>query len=88
VEKGKDKIPSTTPPPDSLQNVSTFRRDPVAGKPRQAWWLDVANPTWGDMKTLGRVNSLRRLLFAPANSSNSCRVLPKARLLSHHLSCD
>jgi hypothetical protein len=68
VEKGKDKIPSTTPPPDPLQTVSTFRRDPVAGKPRQAWWLDVANPTWGDMKTLGRVNSLRLLLFGQANS--------------------
>jgi magnesium transporter len=74
VEKGKDKIPSTLPLPDPLQPVSTFRRDLVAGKPRQAWWLDVANPTWGDMKTLGRVNSLRRLLFGQANSRNSCCI--------------
>jgi magnesium transporter len=74
VEKGKDKIPSTMPPPDPLQTTSTFRRDPVAGKPRQAWWLDVANPTWGDMKTLGRVNSLRLLLFGQANSRNSCYI--------------
>ncbi|KAF8506661.1 hypothetical protein F5888DRAFT_1644324 [Russula emetica] len=60
--KGKDKMPSTMLPPDPLQTESTFRRDSVAGQPRQAWWLDVANPTWEDMKTLGRVNSLRRLL--------------------------
>lgn len=74
VEKGKEKIPSTMPPPDSMQIASTSRRDPVAGKPRQAWWLDVANPTWGDMKTLGRVNSLRRLLFGQADSRNSCCI--------------
>ncbi len=59
VEKGKDRISS----PDPSQIASTSRRDPVVGKPRQAWWLDVANPTWGDMKTLGRVNSLRLLSF-------------------------
>ena len=70
MEKGKDKMPSTMPPPDPLQTASTLRRDPVAGKPRQAWWLDVANPTWEDMKTLGRVNSLR-LLFGQANLRNS-----------------
>lgn len=74
LEKGKAKVPSTTLPPDQLQTPSTFRRDPVAGQPRQAWWLDVANPTWGDMKTLGRVNSLRRLLFGQANSRNSCCI--------------
>jgi len=72
--KGKYKVPSTTPPPDPLQTALTFRRDPVAGKPRQAWWLDVANPTWGDMKTLGRVNRFRRLLFGQANSRNSCCI--------------
>ena len=59
AEKGKNKIPSATSPPDALQTPSTSRRDPVAGKPRQAWWLDVASPTWGDMKTLGRVNEMR-----------------------------
>ena len=75
VEKGKNKMPSTMAPPDPLQTVSTFRRDPVPGKPREAWWLDVANPTWGDMKTLGRVNnSLRRLLCGQANSRNSCCI--------------
>jgi magnesium transporter len=58
VEKGKDKISSTTPPPDPLRTASTSRRDPVAGKPQQAWWLDVSSPSWEDMKTLGRVNNL------------------------------
>src|SRR5258708_37792376 len=60
AEKGKGKIPSTMPLPDALQTSSTSRsqRDPVAGKPRQAWQLDVASPTWGDMKTLGRVNKM------------------------------
>ena len=77
VEKGKDKIPSTIPPPDPLQTAPTFRRNPVAGKPQQAWWLDVANPTWGDMRTLGRVNSLPRLLFGQANSRNSCCIFTR-----------
>jgi magnesium transporter len=63
AEKGKEKIPSTMPLPDALQTSSTSRRDPVAGKPRQAWWLDVASPTWGDMKTLGRVNKMRLILI-------------------------
>jgi magnesium transporter len=63
VEKGKDKMSSTTPPLDPPQTASTFRRDPVAGKPQQAWWLDVSSPSWEDMKTLGRVNSLFLLLM-------------------------
>ncbi len=73
LEKGKDKISSS---PDPLQTVSTSRGDPVVGKPRQAWWLDVASPTWEDMKTLGRVNSLRVLvlLFYQAYSTNSCCI--------------
>jgi hypothetical protein len=77
VGKGKDKIPSTTPSPDPLQTASTLRRGPVPAKPRQAWWLDVANPTWGDMKTLGRVSSLRRLLFGQADPRNSCCIFTR-----------
>ena len=70
VEKGKDKISSTTPP-DPPQTAPTSRRDPVAGKPpQQAWWLDVASPTWEDMKTLGRVNNLLLLLMV-ANSGGT-----------------
>ena len=63
VEKGKDKI-STTPSTNPLQTASTSRIDPIAGKPEQAWWLDVASPSWEDMKTLGRVNNLLPLFMA------------------------
>ncbi|KAI0003718.1 hypothetical protein BJV74DRAFT_811126 [Russula compacta] len=55
AEKGKDKIPCTTPSLDPLQVPLTFTRDSVARMPRQAWWLDVASPSWEDMKTLGRL---------------------------------
>jgi magnesium transporter len=60
--KGKDMIPSTIPPPNPPQTASTSRRDSVEGKPPQAWWLDVASPTWEDMRTLGKVSSS---LFLP-----------------------
>jgi magnesium transporter len=55
--KGKDMIPSTIPPPNPPQTASTSRRDSDEGKPPQAWWLDVASPTWEDMRTLGKVSS-------------------------------
>jgi hypothetical protein len=32
--------------------------------PEQAWWLDVASPSWEDMKTLGRVNNLLPFFMA------------------------
>jgi magnesium transporter len=54
--KGKDKISSTIPPPNPPQTASTSQRDPVEGKPPQAWWLDVASPTWEDMKALGKAS--------------------------------
>ena len=72
AEKGKDKI-STTRPPDPVQTASTSRRDPIAGKPQQAWWLDVSSPSWEDMKTLGRVSSLL-LLFMATLTGNSCYI--------------
>jgi magnesium transporter len=55
--KGKDMTSSTIPPPNPPQTASTSRRDSVEGKPPQAWWLDVASPTWEDMRTLGKVSS-------------------------------
>jgi|SRR6266850_701192 len=60
VEKGKgkdkDKVSFTMLPPNPPQTTSTFRSDPVEGKPRQAWWLDVASPTWEDLRALGKVS--------------------------------
>ena len=53
LEKGKDKMPSANAP----KHPSMPLRDPEAGKPPPAWWLDVANPSWEDMKTLGRVST-------------------------------
>jgi magnesium transporter len=64
IEKGKGKISSATPASDPRQTASTPRRDPIAVKPKQAWWLDVSSPSWEDMKTLGRVNSLPLLFVA------------------------
>ena len=59
VEKGKgrDKISYTRPTSNPLQTASTSRRDPVEEKPAQAWWLDVASPSWEDMRTLGKASS-------------------------------
>ena len=54
LERGKEKMPSAiSPTPYSLKPV----RDPEAGKLPPAWWLDVANPSWEDMRTLGRVST-------------------------------
>ncbi|KAI9460618.1 hypothetical protein BJY52DRAFT_1425995 [Lactarius psammicola] len=57
LEKGKDKMPSANVP----KHPSIPLRDPEAGKPPPAWWLDVANPSWEDMKTLGRLLHLHPL---------------------------
>jgi hypothetical protein len=61
--KGKDKISYTRPTPNPLQTASTSRRDPVEEKLAQAWWLDVASPSWEDMRTLGKASSSLFLLF-------------------------
>ena len=58
LEKGKDKMPSAALPPlNPPKHPSIPLKDPEAGKPPPAWWLDVANPSWEDMKTLGRVST-------------------------------
>ncbi|KAH8997262.1 hypothetical protein EDB92DRAFT_1402578 [Lactarius akahatsu] len=54
LEKGKDKMPAPRHPSMPL-------REPGAGKPPPAWWLDVANPSWEDMKSLGRLLHLHPL---------------------------
>jgi magnesium transporter len=61
--KGKDRVLSVMPPLNSPQTASTSRRDPVEGKSSQAWWLDVASPTWEDMRTLGKASGF---LFLPS----------------------
>jgi hypothetical protein len=60
LEKGKDKMASATPPPMNAPKRPSIPlpvRDPEAGKLPPAWWLDVANPSWEDMRTLGKVSS-------------------------------
>jgi magnesium transporter len=52
-EKGKHKLLSTAPPPNPPQAKITSPRDL---DPPQAWWLDVASPSWEDMRTLGKVS--------------------------------
>ena len=74
IEKGKGKISPATPAPDPRQTASTSRRDPIVVKPQQAWWLDVSSPSWEDMKTLGRVNSLPASFRGQANLGNSCCI--------------
>ncbi|KAH9046262.1 hypothetical protein EDB84DRAFT_1466942 [Lactarius hengduanensis] len=54
LEKGKDKMPAPRHPSMPL-------KEPGAGKPPPAWWLDVANPSWEDMKSLGRLLHLHPL---------------------------
>jgi magnesium transporter len=58
LEKGKDKMPSViSPPSNALKHSSAPLRDPESGKLPPAWWLDVANPSWEDMRTLGSVST-------------------------------
>ncbi len=63
LRKGKGKITLTAPPPNPPQITSTSRRNPVEVKPPQAWWLDVASPSWEDMRTLGKASSSPFLLL-------------------------
>ena len=60
LQKGKDKMASAMPPPSNAPkhpSVPLPVSDPEAGKLPPAWWLDVANPSWEDMRTLGKVSS-------------------------------
>ena len=67
-EKGKDKMPSAAPPPPNApEHLSVPLRDPGAGKPPPAWWLDVSNPSWEDMRALGRVSTSFHLHESGAN---------------------
>ncbi len=53
TEKGKDKAPSATSPLNAVKPL----KDPEPGRPPPAWWLDVTNPSWEDMRTLGKVST-------------------------------
>ena len=55
-EKGKHKLSSIAPPPNAPQVTTPSPRDSDPGNPQQAWWLDVASPSWEDMKALGKVS--------------------------------
>ncbi|KAI0308244.1 hypothetical protein B0F90DRAFT_144362 [Multifurca ochricompacta] len=59
--KGKGKPRPSPPSRNPLQTSIAPPRDPDAGKPPQAWWLDVASPSWEDMRTLGRLLHLHPL---------------------------
>ncbi|TFY72859.1 hypothetical protein EVG20_g140 [Dentipellis fragilis] len=50
LRKGKLRDVSGTPSPDLSSGT------PSRGKLQQAWWLDVASPTWEDMRTIGKVS--------------------------------
>jgi magnesium transporter len=63
LRKGKGRTTFSAPPPNPPQIASTSRRDPVEVKPPQAWWLDVASPSWEDMRTLGKVSNSPFLLL-------------------------
>ncbi|KAA1471535.1 hypothetical protein DENSPDRAFT_776779 [Dentipellis sp. KUC8613] len=56
LRKGKFREVSGTPSPD-LSSGGT----PSRGGPQQAWWLDVASPTWEDMRTIGKLLHLHPL---------------------------
>jgi magnesium transporter len=44
--------------PDSLPTLSaaSSTADLSASDAEPAWWLDVASPTWEDMRTIGKVS--------------------------------
>jgi magnesium transporter len=69
--KGKHRLSSTAPPPSPPQATFTPQIDPDAGKPSQAWWLDVASPSWEDLRTLGRVSAPSLLVGTQAKLRHS-----------------
>lgn len=38
-----------------MRNGPTLMRSRIVGRAPNAWWLDVASPTWDDMRTIGKV---------------------------------
>lgn len=59
--KGKHRdVPATIPiPPRMTRDVSDDNAD-------KAWWLDVANPTWEDMRAIGKVCPKISLILMPS----------------------
>jgi magnesium transporter len=55
-EKGKHKLSFVAASPNPPQVTIPSPRDLDPGNPQQAWWLDVASPSWEDMKALGKVS--------------------------------
>ena len=68
LEKGKDKMLAVPPQPNAPEHPSVPMRDLGSGKPPPAWWLDVSNPSWEDMRTLGRVSTSFHLHESRTNS--------------------
>lgn len=52
VRKGKQRVGAAATPDPPTPGVGT--RIPDASN-QQAWWLDVASPTWEDMRAMGKV---------------------------------
>jgi hypothetical protein len=73
--KGKGKISHTRPTPTPLPAASSPRRDLSEEKPEQAWWLDVANPPWEDVRTLGKVG-ISLLILLTAKLTRGTAVAP------------
>ena len=61
--KGKQKDISSSIP--SVGGVSSAPDQTV----QQAWWLDVASPTWEDMRAIGKVGSTSILILSMLISS-------------------
>jgi magnesium transporter len=68
LEKGKDKMLAVPSQSNLSEHPSVPLRDLGGGKPPPAWWLDVSNPSWEDMRTLGRVSTSFHLHDSRANS--------------------
>jgi magnesium transporter len=63
------QIPADAPA-SSASSSTTLLNPP---EPDHAWWLDVANPTWEDMRTIGNVRRRRQLLTA---AIDACPAAP------------
>jgi magnesium transporter len=68
LEKGKDKMLAVPSQLNASEHPSVPLRELGGGKPPPAWWLDVSNPSWEDMRTLGRVSTSFHLHQSRANS--------------------
>lgn len=63
----RENIPHTRTPPAGVSLADTVTAN-------KGWWLDVASPTWEDMRTLGKVGYMSNFTRTMLSDTYSCSV--------------